>query len=539
MSGVPLVTTPTVYSQPSPGSTTAYTLVQTDAGGQGVAIAMPSTGVVKPGTLPINNTNTTVVLQQTPHSGPSASVATVQYIIEPLAASTPVLNAHTHSRAINGGSSNTAPVYHTRVVGSRTMPVTTTKPYAIVPAQPTASMEIQGIAVDQRGTPAISPPIQIATGGYSMVQGTPYIQTAVTSNLDAKQNSVRNSHAHGGTKSNPRQRVLDEEATAQLDEIGKKIGDAFASSSEQMLIAAFEDAWKKFQANGKRYQTTSSSSSNRRIAHTQEATTHSFHSKSSGPPNAEVVSVPGTSSRLSLIRPTYSRSKISALQQPNTDHQVVCVSADPKTITVSPSHELQQKKQIQYVYYSADGSGQPQHYAMTSEYPPTGTTLYAIAQNNAQPSYDRVIKQAQRQGKSSSQKKYQVQSTGVYIPAHATEVGSNKQATIVLQPVVSDGGFQTTSRNQQIERTVQQKQTGSEKVSASTVAMKHLSVLSSKPQSIAIGSGSEYAVINRTKSPATTTKTVRQCALCTKEATYLCSGCQKIWYCGRDCQVNT
>ena len=36
----------------------------------------------------------------------------------------------------------------------------------------------------------------------------------------------------------------------------------------------------------------------------------------------------------------------------------------------------------------------------------------------------------------------------------------------------------------------------------------------------------------------TSSKSNRACALCRKEATYLCSGCHAEWYCGRQCQVS-
>ena len=482
---------------------------------------MPSKRSPKPSSLSIKNPTTAVpvhVVQQTPQSGHSP---TLQYIIEPVAASTPVLKSH---RAIERSSSG-PPVY-TQVVGSRTMPVTTTKPYAIVPAQPT-SVEIQGIAVDQRGAPVINPQMQMA-GEFGMVQGVPYVQTAITTTPEAKQatniagTSSRN--FQGGARA---KRNLDEQATAQLEEIGKKIGDAFANSSEQMLIAAFEDAWKKFQANGKRYQPSAvdggGGGGSKRLGHIQETT----HHKSCGPPNAEVVSVPGTSSRLSLIRPTYARSKISALQHSNSD-QIVCVPTDPQTITVSAHHDHLQQKQVQYVYYPAEVSSQPQHYAVQgTEYPP-GTTLYAIAPNNAQSSYDHVIKQGQRQGKSGP-KTYQVHSSGVYIPARAaSEVGSSKQAAIVLESVISGSPKPATRNQQQMALAQQQQKTNQEKVSASGV--QHLSVLR-KPQQQTIGGGDFNG-------PPIAVKTMRQCALCTREATYLCSGCHKIWYCGRDCQVN-
>jgi hypothetical protein len=408
------------------------------------------------------------------------------------------------------------------------MPFTTTKPYAIVPAQPTASIEVQGIAVNQQGTPVISPQIQL---GYSSA---PYIQAASVAQTSGIKRTAHTTESWAASKSSKfstvsvpsqsgkgtsHQRISDEQTNAQLDEIGKKIGDAFANSSEHMLIAAFEDAWKKFQANGKRYQVPKSSS--RRVGVTET----SAHPKSIAPPNAEVVSVPGTSSRLSLIRPTYSRSKIAAMQ--SSPDQLVCAPADSQTALATT--EPQKQQQVQFVYY--DSSLQPQVYTTGTEY--AGTTLYAIAPNNAQPSsYDHIVKQAPRQGKSVQK---QIQSSGIYIPGPATDVGvSNKQTAAVVLEQVSAGG--PAKSVVQVPRSQQQQQhqmAVTERVKQPEKAVQHLSVLR-KPQHVA---SDQYSVVKQKSQTVATGKVARQCALCTKEATYLCSGCHRIWYCGRDCQL--
>ena len=43
--------------------------------------------------------------------------------------------------------------------------------------------------------------------------------------------------------------------------------------------------------------------------------------------------------------------------------------------------------------------------------------------------------------------------------------------------------------------------------------------------------------LNSATSQKSKSKSVRICSRCGNEATYLCSGCQQEWYCGRDCQV--
>ena len=508
-----VLTTPTAYStQPvshSEGST--YTIVPAEAvaqGGQRVAIAMPPTRSVKPGTLNIND-STAIVVQQPP----SQPATQVQYIIEPVpTVSTSVVYTQTtnvpatSSQALSSSSS----VYRAQVINSKSLPVTTTKPFAIVPAQPTVTpIEIQSIAVDQRGTPVISPQLSV---GYGAVPSVSYIQTAVKPGSDVKQapeNWSGSSKLSGVSKrishSSGHQRLAktpDEQAAAQIDEISKKIGEAFTNSSEKMLITAFEDAWKKFQENGKRYP---SGSGARRYSETV------VHTKPIAPPNAEVVSVPGASSRLSLIRPTYSRSKISALQ--SSPDRLVRVSDAQPSVQEKPKH-------IQYVYYS-DGPTQPQRFAVSSEYPGK-MAVYAIAPNNAQPSCDQMTQQAQPTQEKTCR---QVHTSGVYVPARATDLGSNKQAAIVLEQVPARASKTVVQTSQQGTVSVQKQQQ----------VVQHMSVLR-KSQPV-VGS-EEYAVMKRKSSSSVTGKIVHQCALCSKEATYLCSGCRRIWYCGKDCQVH-
>ena len=552
---VSFVPTPTAYAtQPmTEADGTAFTIVPAEAvvqsGQGGVAIAMPPVKAVPPGCLPLDNA--AIVMQQ-----PSQHGAAVKCIIDPMVptASTSVVYSQTASipATITGSQTNNTSspkalssqaVYHTQVVGGKSMPVATTKPYAIVSAQPTESVEIQGIAVDKRGTPVISSQVPV---GYSVVP----VQTTVTPTVGAKQviYSAEKTHSSSnvllskstftsrvlqGTKGNGQAASLDKvekapdelATTANLEDVGKKIRDAFVNHSEVMLIAAFEDAWKKFQENGKRYPSTT-----RKIGHSETTTTSG---KPCVPPNAEVISVPGTSSRLSLIRPTHSRSKISV---PKTSPDQL-TDAQPSPCIVAPQQQKQQ--QVQYLYY-ADGSSQPQVFAVGSDYSGT-TALYAVPPSNAQPAHtQQLVKQAQPQGLS-SQKMYQVQTSGIYVPARATGVtlGSSKQAAVVMEQQVMGGSNKAVvqaSRNQiALAENVVAVQQAPEQVP--TAAVQHLSVLRKTLPVIENGGGYGNNSVVKRKSGSTTSKAVRQCALCTKEATYLCSGCRRIWYCGKDCQV--
>ena len=547
---VPVVGAPTNYTQRSTDNTAAtYTIIPTEAvvsGGQGVAIAIPSSATakaVKPGSLPIKDS----VVQQTP---------AVHYIFEPLVqtASTPVVYNKTTGVPVavtytQASSAISAPTYQKEVVGgSKAMPVTTTKPYAIVSAQPTASIEIQGVPINQQGTPLISPQVQL---GYSSLSPTPYIQAAVNPSVDAKQPTHTSTASNwsssytkavkvpsGGTRvstsvsssSGHSQREVDETATSQLEEIGRNISDAFANSSEKMFIAAFEDAWRKFQANGRRYQSASSNSNSVQRAKRQELVAHP---KTVAPPNAEVVSVPGSSSRLSLIRPT-SRSKISSVQSAPTD-QLVCVPADTPV-----GGDKQQS--VQFLYCSS-GSIQPQIYTGTSEY--QGTALYAIAPNTAQAvPYDHIVKHAQRQQGKSAHKTSQVQTSGIFIPAHGAELGKQQhQHTAVVVDQMGAKSMVQTARSQQHQQPIilSTEKGVSVQKQPDKVAVQHLSVLR-KPQPIILDDHHQV-MKHKTATSAVAAqppgKAVNhQCAMCAKEATYLCSGCQRIWYCGKDCQVH-
>lgn len=508
------------YTQTVTQDGTAYTIIPADAvvqGGQGVAIAMPPRRAIPPGSLPIKSS--TVVVQQA--SQP------VKYIIEPAvpAASTSVVYSQTASIPSSQATASALPtsIYQLQTPNTQSTAVTTTKPYAIVPAQPTASVEIPAIT---QGTPIISAQLPV---GY-IPAGTPYIPAAVTPTADPSTTKQVVYTAEKKPQSNPTskiasmgnrvsqvnkynhhtERTLSEQAIANLDEIGKRIGEAFANCSEQMLIAAFEDAWRRFQSNGKRYQTAAATS--RRIGNTETAVTRPV------PPNAEVVSVPGTSSRLSLIRPTYSRSKISASKA--TPDQLVHVSNTQPAIQNLGTVSQQKHQQVQYLY-CPNGSSQPQVYQVSSDYP-----IYAIAPNSTQPS------QEQGQGHS-AHKTYQVQSSGVYVPVSSMST-NNQATTIVLEQVIGSGkpmGQQQFTRNQ----VALADKTAPVQQAPDPIAVQHCNVLR-KTQPTAVLENGGYSVIKQ-KDSSTVSKTTRQCAACTKEATYLCSGCHRIWYCGKDCQV--
>ena len=123
--------------------------------------------------------------------------------------------------------------------------------------------------------------------------------------------------------------------------ISKKIGDAFDSGNEQLLVAAFEDAWKRFQANGKQYEPG---------AHVVSMSGTKILGKDPPPPNAEVFAVPGTTSRVNLVRQTSA----SRVLTPNTSSPL------PVQQMIAPP-PLSSNEQTSYVYTAANAA-QPKVY---------------------------------------------------------------------------------------------------------------------------------------------------------------------------------
>ena len=159
-------------------------------------------------------------------------------------------------------------------------PVNTTKPYAIVSALPsTGAMNLY-----PRQLTHLQP-----IGGEGVG---PIVMAGSVASHTEKSKKL----AHAPPPSYPKSgSPASEELSSHLQTINKNISAAFTSSNEEMLISAFEDAWKKFQANGLKYKAGPSKL---------------VSSRSLGPPNAEVVTIPGpVSSRLSLVRPVGQRPR--------------------------------------------------------------------------------------------------------------------------------------------------------------------------------------------------------------------------------------
>ena len=280
---------------------------------------------------------------QDPQAPPTGTPTPPPHVIREAPVRTPPLNSSTSTRPPTQSatsvivacsptvSSNNSPVLSTSLPGpvvySAVVPsasslanqniafsgVSTTKPYAIVNAMP--------------GSPQIiyttSQAVQPSIGGVTVPAGSTTPHPPKTFSLQEKQNVSCKSQNH-----------------EVVQTISKKIGDAFNSGNEKMLVAAFEDAWKKFQANGQQYESGKTLSG--------KILSGTVLGKEPPPPNVEVFSVPGTSSRVNLLR-----------QNPR---MLAPKSSSPLPISqVIAPPPLSSQGQSKYVYTAANAA-QPQVY---------------------------------------------------------------------------------------------------------------------------------------------------------------------------------
>ena len=256
-----------------------------------------------------------------------ATQTPVQYIATKQPVQKTQVNYSTQPPAYSSHMKPTSYVYvvpttATPAVSNQITAITTTKPYAIVNALPPSATSQSGVEyigspsslqnvgyVQLANASALQPQAVEFSGGSGrkVVQASP-LQTAI---------SPKTGQQTSFSVTSPAQQ---RDAYVSLHSISKKIEGAFATCSEDMLISAFEDAWKKFQANGSKFK--------RAARNTAPIT----------PPNAEVVSIPGHDSRLSLVRSVRSRPKPIAPKASSTSH------------TASP---VQQRPAVQYVQYPA------------------------------------------------------------------------------------------------------------------------------------------------------------------------------------------
>ena len=435
--------------------------------------------------------------------GQGGQQTAVQYIVEPV--STPGMHSPKAGVAatitpthMTTGNPRSTMVFH---VPSQTH-ITDNKPTSNVSALHLTTSKDHSGTCEPRSSPVLNP------SQYSVVPATTYLRPNVTQpgNPSAPKQAVpsQNSLAPGSvlqpngsymlTTGNSGSFSVENKCNTNsptesiIKEIGKKIGDAFVNCSEAMLVAAFEDAWKKFQANGKKYEALST-------VGRQPEVVSSY--KPSAPPNAEVVNVPGCSPRLTLVRPAYPQHRVVA--KPNSE--ISRVSSSQPTTPVTSVQPQQQK--LCYVYSYAPNATQPQvHLQPTSSdfqvYTVQSTLNNAFTQTQA----TSKVHQIQSPGAlhvSNKDLSSQVILSPVQVITSPKSLAKNNQITLVENPAIAQGIEQKSSSQHQ------------------------------RKSQLMESSGRMH-----TQKEA---KSIRYCSQCSKEATYLCSGCRGVWYCGERCQV--
>lgn len=482
---VPMVVTPTSYTSKSQdGTPTTYLIPAVGQNGQQMFVQAGNIVVSPSPQQPVQY----VVRDPPPYTPPAVSASpTLPTVAKPSSSIAYTQPVHTGSiQVVPANQHSNVAYYSTSAPTLRTpqatdAPVSTTKPYAIVPALPTAQDSGDYRIPMQQQSASNQPTVymQPVNGSHSV----PVIQNATTAPVKSHKGTYHTNPSRRppilhksspvssrppslqgavGRPSPPQEKVV--QYSEELKTITTKIGAAFANCSEEMLISAFEDAWKKFQANGKKYEALMNISK-------PHATSVG---RVSGPPNVEVVSVPGASSRLSLVRPARPKPIAPKVASP---------VLPPPPVSTQP----QQQDPPHYIYTYGNTS-QPQviYQPMNPEY-----AIYTV-------------------GGASKQKAYQVQTAGLFYPAPASD--GKQEPSVPQQVVIAQPPVQPPPPPP-----------GRPEITKTT-AMAHSATGPRR---------------NTNPRRRASSKLNRVCALCGKEATYLCSGCHAEWYCGRTCQVSS
>lgn len=447
------------------------------------------------------------------------------YTLHSPAGSRMPLAVHCRSKASTHAPPNSQALYYTSVNPSVTSlkskqayPTTNVivgKPFAVVNALPMSSEALQTaggetgrqqfmqVLNDGNGLSHIIPagmlqhwlsPDSIA-GAELMTSLPNHASVSSHSSMAAKNASA------AAKKEEYEENVREKIRAEDIQSIQKKIGDAFNTSSVSMLMSAFNDAWEKFQANGTSYKNK---------AGLNKAFPHGTDSPSLG----------GTSQIQILSEgPHVSVPKLSATPVVAGTRAKPSPASTPQYIPPSMIHTASQQYQQQQQQYIL----QP----FTSSLPPY-TTLYSIPASSQRPPRATEAAGTAYPSTSASTSALPIQSirserTGAVVNTKTppgTNVTSKKTPPMLrlTRGPVADQHPVGAKQNQvpaclPYEEHCKQWQ----QVLASTPTT------SSNPGSLAM----KYK--NR--------KANKTCTKCGKAATFLCSGCRREWYCGRNCQV--
>ena len=358
----------------------------------------------------------------------------------------------------------------------------------------------------------------------------------------------------------------DETSTELADHLRKlshRYGKEFDSLGKEKLMEIFDDAWKKFQVNGRKYEVFTKHKKIARTANMEVVT--------------PIVAVPAASP------PILSPQKGRLVVQRQPQQQYITVNGpSPTTMAAAtpvstPSHPLPPLAPINSgVNYAYATYPNPAAATMQQQQP-------VIV--GATPNVINLVEAPSPPPLSSSQlnRHHQIQTSGVFIPPpssnpHTVTVLPSNMPTAIprqLPPLPHQRILKPKPQMQQMQPSIPQMQPSIPQMSQSRGSSSSTSSLSSSSGAVLIqrpivapsehdialaataqprrqtrvSGGALTPVVTRTPHPVGNGSVVRRrtssltgqphsCARCERDATYLCSGCHMEWYCSRDCQVS-
>ena len=437
--------------------------------------------------------------------------------------------------------------------------VNTTKPYAVVNAIPTNRHSIQ--------SPPPTVPIQntfkIVNTNNGKNNKAPLSQSTPRTDQLISTRAYQN---EAGLDKNVREQTASELAN-HLHAIRNRNIKAFDNLTESDLTEIFQSAYRQFQENAKSYNQQQQQSRPRLLPTSQLQQQQKIRS-----PNVQVVS--------NSLVPVQSRA--------NNNNMIV--RPKPQRLYTPPTkhHQVQQRIVSPPLEYSLPAAHTPQTAIQTHQQASTATVTPAAPNHSRHTTtWSSGVDLLHRQ---QQQKKHQVYTSGLFVPP------TEELAASLQKHGQQQNSVQLQLHHQQPQPLRQQQQIQYSNTAA--VVSTHRTAMTSNPIAVQVvnNSHSTYespttAVISNPISiskhssdishdhvntpvnnkPSTpdnttpintiaTTNTVtaatkrattatgaakrkerldlqRICIICSKDATYLCSGCHNEWYCGRACQV--
>ena len=392
----------------------------------------------------------------------------------------------------------------------------TTKPYAIVNAIP---MPSSGSSIlvhpNPGGEPSGQQFMQVFYDGNGMSRLVPVnSQGACVVSLGSTSGATPPLPHSASTETEKeeylRKKIIDED----LKSIQKQIGDAFNSSSVSMLVSAFNDALVKFEANSTSYKSQLA----KKKALSLGNSTHSVEGASQvqAMPPRHCVLVPKPPLLTPLSPPHGDRAGMANPRSKQQQQQQQLHQLLPHQQHLQQQFQQQQllqklQQQRQQQLQKLNKKQEQQHAVQTFTFRSVCPNLYKTtpASKTAHPatSTSNLVQpiQSEQNGVATKTK------------TPSTNVGSTKSIAADHQPGVSP-------RQGIVAPTVRSSIHGSHRKLLQQ--MDSRSKKSSKPASLT-------SIDERKK----TTNDI--CASCGKSANFLCSGCERVWYCSKICQVGS